>query len=85
MSKWSKAYWADLAERVVSVFIYTLIPTIPTLQAADLSWSWAWATVGAPTVLALLTGIAANLKNPATGASVLPTPSPASGGEHLAE
>lgn len=88
MSKWGAAFWQDWLERVVSVAVYTLIPTIPVLAQTDISWQWAWATVGAPTALAALTGLAANLKNATTGASLLNTAQPTApqpAPEHLAE
>lgn len=74
--KWSKTYWADLAERVGTTAIYGLI----ALLTADASGAipsepktW-WLVVGLPTVLALLKGLAANIANPESGPSALPAP-----------
>lgn len=76
MSKWSGTFWADLAERVGSTAIYGLIAVL----TGDASGAvpnepkvW-WVVVGLPTVLSLLKGILANLKNPESGPSLLPSP-----------
>lgn len=76
MSKWSSTFWADLAERVGTTAIYGLIAVL----TGDASGAvpnepkiW-WVVVGLPTVLALLKGLAANLKNPESGPSLLPAP-----------
>lgn len=82
MTKWGRAYWADLAERVGSVFVYSLITYITTVQTTTLDWSQAWAIVVLPTVLSLLKGLGANMKNPESGPSLLsPPPGPVERGQ----
>jgi len=79
-SKWSRAFWADLAERVGSVIIYGLITALTTVSVTDLDWEEAWTIIGLPAALSFIKGIAANLKNPDSGASLLnPPPGPVLG------
>jgi hypothetical protein len=81
-NKWSKRYWTDLGERVLSTLIYGLITLITTVNIVDLSWEKLWPIVVLPTVLSLLKGLSANLAQPESGASlatgsagpVIPTP-----------
>lgn len=75
-SKWSKTYWADLAERIATTAIYGLIAVL----TGDASGAvpnepkvW-WVVVGLPTVLALLKGLAANMADGESGPSLLPAP-----------
>ena len=75
-SKWSRTFWADLAERVGATAIGALI--------GALSGAWAgvfpsdpavwWSVVGVPTLFSLLKGLSANMKNPESGPSLLPAP-----------
>jgi len=62
MSKWGKQWRKDTAERVGSTVIEIAIPVIPTIAVTDLSWHWAWITVGVPAVLVLLKCTYANLR-----------------------
>lgn len=76
MNKWSSTYFADLAERVASTAIYGVI----TMLTADASGAvsgnakqW-WVIVGLPTALSVLKGVLANLGDPESGPSLLPSP-----------
>lgn len=76
-SKWSKTYWADLAERVGSTEIGALLSTSFLFGATPLDWSdgkVVWITLGAPPAVALLKGLGANMANPESGPSLLPAP-----------
>jgi hypothetical protein len=75
-AKWSKTYWADLAERVAATFVGALIAMLTADGTGVVSGNprqW-WLIVGLPTVLSLLKGLAANLAHPDSGPSVLPAP-----------
>lgn len=72
--KWSKSYWADLAERVASTAIYGLITLLTANAVTNLTPELGWTIVGLPTILSLLKGLLANLKDPESGASLLPSP-----------
>jgi hypothetical protein len=75
-TKWSKTYWADLAERVGTTIIYGLIAVLTgdaTGAVPNDPKVW-WTVVGLPAVLALLKGLLANLAGPASGPSLLPAP-----------
>jgi hypothetical protein len=77
MSKWNKSYWADLAERVGSTFIQALLGCLVLTSATPVDWSdgkAVWAVLGVPTVVALLKGLLANMANPDSGPSLLPSP-----------
>lgn len=76
MSKWSKQFWVDLAERVASTAIYGIITvlSIDNLLDGGLTLEVAWAVVGLPTALAALKGLLANLKDPDSGASLVDHP-----------
>ena len=76
VSKWSATFWEDLLERVGATAIGALV----TALVGD--WSgvipsdprvW-WTVVGLPTLLSLLKGLMANLANPESGPSLLPSP-----------
>lgn len=75
-SKWSSAFWADLAERVGTTFLYGLVTLISmdnVLEGPD--WDTTlWPIVVLPTALSLLKGLLANLKDPESGASLLDSP-----------
>jgi len=73
-SKWSKAFWVDLAERVGSVALYGVVALITTSEATPLDASQLWPILGVPVALSLCKGLLANLANPESGASVLPAP-----------
>lgn len=75
-SKWSKTFWADLAERVGSTAIGALLAVIAGSQAGAIPndpAAW-WAVIGVPTVVSLLKGLAANMADPESGPSLLPAP-----------
>lgn len=75
-SKWGRAFWADLGERVGSTFVYGLITLISmdnVLEGPD--WDTTlWPIVVLPTALSLLKGLLANMKDPQSGASLLDSP-----------
>lgn len=73
-TKWSPAFWADLGERVGTTAIYGLIAVLTGDASGAVSSEpkvW-WVVVGLPSVLSLLKGLAANMANSSTGASLLP-------------
>lgn len=77
MSKWSKKFWADLGERVASTEIGALLTTSVLMGATPVDWSnqtAVWTTLGAPPTVSLLKGLLANLKDPESGPSLLPSP-----------
>lgn len=77
MSKWSKAFWADLGERVLSTFLQALLGTAVLTGTTPVDWSDGkaiWATLGVPTALSLVKGLLANMANPESGPSLLPSP-----------
>lgn len=74
-SKWSKTFWSDLAERVVSTFIVTLIPMWVTAgNVAHLDFANALEVAGSAAGLSLLKGLLANMASPESGPSLLPAP-----------
>lgn len=74
-SKWNKTYLADLAERVVSTFIVTLIPMWVTAgNVAHLDFVNALEVAGSAAGLSLLKGLLANMVTPESGPSALPSP-----------
>lgn len=84
-SRWGGAFWSDLAERVGSVLVYSLITLVSMdniLERPD--WHVLWPIVGLPVVLALLKGLLANFKDYRSGASLLSAP-PAGDGPLLTE
>lgn len=75
-SKWSRTFWADLAERVGATAIGALLAVLAGSQAGAIPnnpAAW-WAVIGVPTVVSLLKGLLANLANPESGPSLLPAP-----------
>jgi hypothetical protein len=77
VSKWSKNYWSDLAERVVSTFIQALLGCLVLTGATPVDWSDGkaiWAVLGVPTAVALLKGLLANMADGESGPSLLPAP-----------
>lgn len=63
-SKWNRAYWSDLAERVGETFLGALLTTSILTGATSVDWSdekAVWAVLGAPTGFKLVTGLMANL------------------------
>lgn len=73
-NKWSRTYWADLGERVASTAVYGGITLLTANAVTDLTAALAWTIVGLPTVLSLLKGLLANLKDAESGPSLLPSP-----------
>ena len=75
-TKWSKTYWADLAERVGSTAIGALLAVIAGSSTGAIPNDPAvwWAVIGVPTLTSLLKGLAANMANPESGPSLLPAP-----------
>lgn len=75
-SKWGRAFWADLGERVGTTFLYGLVTLISmdnVLEGPD--WNTTlWPIVALPTALSLLKGLLANMKDPESGASLLDAP-----------
>jgi len=64
MSKWNKAYWQDLGERVASTEIGALLTTSVLAGATPINWSdgkVVWATLGVPPAVALAKGLLVNL------------------------
>lgn len=77
MNRWSRRYFADLAERVLSTFLAALLGAITLTGATPVDWSDSramWAVLGVPTVVTLIKGLLANLANAESGASALPSP-----------
>lgn len=77
MNKWSKDFWVDLAERVGSTFVGALLAAITLTGTTSVDWSNGaaiWAVLGVPTLASLLKGLAANLADPESGASLVPFP-----------
>jgi len=72
-SKWGRAYWTDLGERVGASAVggaLTMI-TADSAGVADYSERAWWVLVGIPTATALLKGLLVNLKGDAPTASVV--------------
>lgn len=75
-NKWSREYWADLAERVGATAIGALLAALSGVWSNAIPndpAAW-WAVIGVPTLFSLLKGLYANLKNPESGPSLLPAP-----------
>lgn len=73
-TKWGSGFLVDLAERVGSTAVYGLITLLTTTQITDVSAELGWTIVGLPTALSLLKGLAANLKDGESGASLVNAP-----------
>lgn len=75
-SKWSKTFWADLAERVGMTAIGALLGMLTGSASGAFPNDphvW-WAVIGVPTAVSLLKGLAANMADPESGPSLLPAP-----------
>lgn len=73
MTKWNKAFWADLAERVGSTALYGVIAMLTADASGVISGDpqqW-WAIVGLPAALSALKGVLANMASEKTSASVV--------------
>lgn len=75
-SKWSREYWADLAERVGATVIGALLAVVAGSTSGAIPNDPAvwWTVVGVPTVVSLLKGLLANMANSESGPSLLPAP-----------
>lgn len=75
-NKWSKEFWADLAERVGATAIGALLAVVAgsTTGAIPNDPAVWWSVVGVPTVVSLLKGLLANMAHPESGPSLLPAP-----------
>ncbi len=75
-TKWSKAFFADLAERVASTFLQVLLSLWvvgqPIVDALD--WQESLGIAAGAAGAALIKGLLANIANPESGASALPAP-----------
>lgn len=69
--KWSKAYFADLAERVGASAVGGALTMLGLTSLTDLTWEYTWVVVGVPTVTSLLKGLLVNLGDGAATASVV--------------
>ena len=75
-SKWSRIFWADLAERVGATAVGALLAVVAGSQSGAFPndpAAW-WAVIGVPVAVSLLKGFGANLASPASGPSLLPAP-----------
>ena len=73
-TKWSKKFWADLAERVGATAIGALLGVLTGTGTGALPNDpkvW-WAVIGVPVATSLLKGLLANVADPESGASLLP-------------
>jgi hypothetical protein len=76
-NKWSKAFWVDLAERVGSTFVGALLALVTTASSTPIEWdnpAYFWPILGVPVLVSLLKGLAANFKDPESGASIVDAP-----------
>lgn len=76
-SKWSRAYWSDLAERVGATLLGALLGCITLTSTTPVDWTDAkavWAVLGIPTAVSLIKGLLANMAAPESGPSLLPSP-----------
>jgi hypothetical protein len=74
-SKWSKAFWSDLAERVGATLVYSIITLITMDNVLErLDMATLWPIVVLPTLLSLLKGVVANMRDSDSGASMLNAP-----------
>jgi hypothetical protein len=74
-SKWSKAFWYDLGERVASTFLGALLAYIVTDNALErVGFDQLWPVIILPTLVSLIKGLLANMASPASGASLVPSP-----------
>jgi hypothetical protein len=75
VNRWTKAYWYDLAERVAATFLGALLAYIVTDNVLEkVSFDQLWPVLILPTLVSLIKGLLANLVEPRSGASMLPSP-----------
>lgn len=73
-SKWGKAYWADLAERVGSTFLGALLTALTVTGSTPVDWSdgqIVWSILGVPTLVSLIKGLLSNTRGVEPTASVV--------------
>jgi len=70
-SKWSRAYWTDLGERVGASAVGGLLTMLGLTSLTDLTWVYVWVVVGVPTATSLLKGLLVNLGGSAPTASIV--------------
>ena len=73
---WSRTYWEDLLERVGATAIGALLTALTGNWSGVLphdARAW-WLVIGLPTLVSLLKGLAANMADPTSGPSLLPSP-----------
>ena len=74
-SKWSKAFWYDLGERVGATFLGALLAYITTDNVLDAaSFEQLWPILGLPVAVSLIKGLLANVADGESGASLVPAP-----------
>jgi hypothetical protein len=75
VNRWTKAYWYDLAERVASTFLGALLAVLVTDNVLDnIGIEQLWPVLILPTLVSLIKGLLANMVEPRSGASLLPSP-----------
>jgi hypothetical protein len=75
VNRWTKAYWYDLAERVASTFLGALLAFLVTDNVLDnIGIEQLWPVLILPTLVSLIKGLLANMVEPRSGASMLPSP-----------
>lgn len=80
--KWSKAYFADLTERVGASAVGGALTMVGLTSLTDLTWEYTWVVVGVPTVTSLLKGLLVNLGGVAPTASIVDVTSDGNGEVH---
>lgn len=73
MNKWNKSFWVDLGERVGATFVGALLAALTVTGTTPVDWSdgdVVWAILGVPTLVSLLKGLLANVKDGESGASL---------------
>jgi hypothetical protein len=75
VNRWTKAYWYDLAERVASTVLGALLAFLVTDNVLDnIGIEQLWPVLILPTLVSLIKGLLANMVEPRSGASMLPSP-----------
>lgn len=70
-SKWNKAYFADLTERVGASAVGGLLTMVGLTNLTSLTWEYTWVVVGVPAATSLLKGLLVNLGGGAPTASIV--------------
>lgn len=73
-SKWGRAYWKDLGERVGATLVGALLAAVTLTGTTPVDWSDGqaiWAVVGVPTLVSLLKGLLVNFGGDEPTASVV--------------